>query len=349
MTKVVRFGDRLIGEGHPTYIIAEMSANHGHDFDKAVAIMKAAKESGADAIKLQTYTPDTMTIDCDNAWFRTDGTIWEGQNLYSLYGTAYTPWEWQPKLKKVAEELGIDCFSTPFDASSVDFLEEMNVDAYKVASFEIIDIPLLKKIASTGKPVIVSTGMATLTEIDEAVQTLKENGTKDIVLLKCTSAYPAPPEEANIRTIPHLADAFSLPAGLSDHTLGGGVAIAAVSLGACVVEKHFTIDRSDGGPDSSFSMEPAEFATMVADIRGAEKALGHVCYEVTQKQKNSKIFRRSLFVVEEVKAGEPFTWKNVRCIRPGYGMHPRYLEVVIGKKATKDIPRGTPMGWDMVG
>lgn len=344
-----QFGERRIGAGHPTYIIAEMSANHGHDFDKAVEIMHAAKKAGADAVKLQTYTPDTLTIDCDKEWFRIQGTIWKGETLHSLYGKAYTPWDWQPRLKEIADELGLDCFSSPFDESSVDFLEEMGVGAYKVASFEIVDIPLLKKIASTGKPVIMSTGMASLAEIDEAVRTVKANGCEEIVLLKCTSAYPAPPEEANLRTIPHLADAFGLPAGLSDHTMGSGVAIAAVSLGACIVEKHFTLARSEGGPDSAFSMEPDEFAAMVADIRLAEKALGTISYEVTEKQQNSKIFRRSLFVVKDVRKGEEFTRENVRSIRPGYGMHTRYLDTVLSKKATADVACGTPLDWELVG
>ncbi|WFS61217.1 pseudaminic acid synthase [Pseudodesulfovibrio thermohalotolerans] len=349
MKNTIRIGDRLIGEGQPAYIIAEMSANHGHDFDQALRIIEAAHKAGADAVKLQTYTPDTMTIDCDNEWFRIHGTIWEGKNLHSLYGEAFTPWEWQPKLKEYAESLGMDCFSSPFDFTSVDFLEEMGVVAYKVASFEIVDIPLLEKIASTGKPVIVSTGMASLSEIDEAVRTLRANGATDIALLKCTSAYPASPEEANLRTIPHLAKSFGLPAGLSDHTMGNGVAIAGVALGACIVEKHFTIDRSQGGPDSAFSMEPDEFASMVADIRMAEKALGEVSYEITRKQKDSKVFRRSLFVVEDIKAGEELTERNVRSIRPGYGLHTRYLKVVLGKKAVVDIPRGTPLGWDKIG
>jgi pseudaminic acid synthase len=349
MKNTIRIGDRLIGEGQPAYIIAEMSANHGHDFDQALRIIEAAHKAGADAVKLQTYTPDTLTIDCDNEWFRIHGTIWEGKNLHSLYGEAFTPWEWQPKLKEYAESLGMDCFSSPFDFTSVDFLEEMGVVAYKVASFEIVDIPLLEKIASTGKPVIVSTGMASLSEIDEAVRTLRANGATDIALLKCTSAYPASPEEANLRTIPHLAKSFGLPAGLSDHTMGNGVAIAGVALGACIVEKHFTIDRSQGGPDSAFSMEPDEFASMVADIRMAEKALGEVSYEITRKQKDSKVFRRSLFVVEDVKAGEELTERNVRSIRPGYGLHTRYLKVVLGKKAVVDIPRGTPLGWDKIG
>jgi len=342
----ITINDRKVGKGHPVYIIAEMSANHNQDFDRAVKIIEAAKEAGADAVKLQTYRPDTITIDCDNEYFRIKGTIWEGKTLYELYGEAYTPWEWQPKLKQVADKLGLHLFSSPFDHTAVDFLEGMKVPAYKVASFEIVDLPLLRKIAATGKPIIMSTGMASLAEIDEAVQTVR-NGTQ-IALLKCTSAYPALPEEANLNTIPHLAQTFGVVAGISDHTLGNAVAVASVALGACIVEKHFTLSRKDPGPDSSFSMEPEQFKAMVKDIRTVEKALGKVSYGITEKQKSSRVFRRSLFAVKDIRKGEKFAEENVRSIRPGYGLSPKYFDDVVGKKATKDIVIGTPLSWDLI-
>lgn len=341
--------NRQIGAGHPVYIVAEMSANHNQDFDQAVKIIKAAKESGADAVKLQTYTPDTLTIDCDNDCFKIKETIWQGKNLYQLYGEAFTPWEWQPRLKEIADELGLDFFSTPFDATSVDFLEDMEVPVHKVASFELVDFALLEKIGATGKPVIMSTGMATLAEIDEAVSTLREAGTNEFALLKCTSAYPAPPEEMNLRTIPHLADAFNVPVGLSDHSMGIALPVAAVALGATIVEKHFTLSRSRPGPDSSFSLEPNEFKEMVGAIRQTEKALGRVQYELTEKERHSRVFRRSLFVVKDMDAGEKFSSENVRSIRPGHGLAPKYLEVVLGKKVTANVERGTPLSWDLVG
>lgn len=330
------------------YIIAEISANHNHSIERAEALIHAAADAGADAVKLQTYTPDTLTIPCDNEYFKVQGTIWDGQTLYDLYKDAYTPWEWHPRLFALANELGLECFSTPFDDSAVNFLETLNVPCYKVASFEVVDIPLLKKIAATGKPVIMSTGMATLAEIDEAVQTLRKNGAGEISLLKCTSSYPAPAEEANLHTIPHMAQAFNCRVGLSDHTLGSAVAVASVALGACIIEKHFTLSRSGGGPDSAFSMEPEEFRKMVADIRMAEKALGRANYELTEKEKSSVVFRRSLFVVKDIKAGETFTAKNIRSIRPGYGLHPRYYDVVLGKAARCDIKPGTPLSWDII-
>ena len=348
MQRIIEINGRKVGKGHTTYIVAEMSANHNQDFDQAVRIIKAMKDSGADAVKLQTYTPDTMTIECDNEYFTIKGTIWKGKNLYQLYGKAYTPWEWHPKLKNIANDLGMDLFSTPFDDTAVDFLEAMNVPVYKVASFENVDIHLLKKIAATGKPVIMSTGMANLAEIHEAVGTLRENGCSDIALLKCTSAYPAPPEEMNLRTIPHLSEAFGVPVGLSDHTLGIEIPIAAVSLGACIIEKHFTFSRDVPGPDSAFSLEPNEFKTMVKAIRNTEKALGKISYNITEKQKESIVFRRSLFVVKDIKAGERFTKDNVRNIRPGYGLHTRYMGKIMGKRTSRDINRGTPLSWDLV-
>jgi N-acetylneuraminate synthase len=341
--------DRQIGSGRPTYIVAEMSANHGQSYEQAVKILEAAKEAGADAIKLQTYTPDTMTINCNNEYFQIGkGTIWEGRNLYDLYGEAYTPWDWQPKLKEIADQLGLDLFSTPFDETAVDFLEEMNVPVHKVASFENVDFALLRKIAKTGKPIIMSTGMATLAEIDEAVQTIREAGGDKLILLKCTSAYPAPPEEMNLRTIPHLAEAFGVPVGLSDHTLDIAVPVAAVALGACMVEKHFTLSRAITGPDSAFSLQPQEFKTMVEAIRTAEQALGTVHYGVSEREAPSKVFRRSLFVVQDMKTGDRFTAENVRSIRPGYGLHTRYLDKVMRKEASCDIRRGTPLTWDLL-
>ena len=349
MSSFIEINGRRIGVVCPVYIIAEMSANHNQDFDQAVKIIEAAKEAGTDAIKLQTYTPDTLTIDCDNEYFRIGkGTIWEGRNLYDLYGEAYTPWEWQPRLKEIAEDLGLDLFSTPFDHTAVDFLEEMNVPAHKIASFEIVDLPLIRRVAQTGKPIIMSTGMASLAEIDEAVRTIREAGATQIALLKCTSAYPAPPEEMNLRTIPHLAQAFDVPVGLSDHTLGIAVPVAAVALGACIVEKHFTLSRDAPGPDSAFSLEPQEFKAMVEAIRVAEKALGEVRYEVTEHEAASRVFRRSLFVVQDVKPGEVFTVENVRSIRPGYGLHTRYMDEVLGRQAARDIERGTPLSWSNI-
>ena len=331
-----------------TLIVAELSANHNQSVERAEAIIRAAADAGADAIKLQTYTADTLTIPCDNEYFRIQGTLWDGRNLYDLYKEAYTPWEWHPRLFGLANELGMVCFSTPFDATAVDFLESLNTPCHKIASFEVVDIPLLTKIATTTKPVIMSTGMASLAEIDEAVQTLRQNGTTDLVLLKCTSSYPAPPEEANLRTIPHMSQMFHCPVGLSDHTMGSAVAVASVALGACLIEKHFTISRADGGPDGAFSMEPAEFKHMVRDIRTAEKALGTVNYKLTDKEKQSIVFRRSLFVVKDMQQGEMFTRENVRSIRPGYGLHTRFLEDILGKQCSKSISRGMPLSWDML-
>nr|HPM11837.1 pseudaminic acid synthase [Paludibacter sp.] len=323
----ISINNRSVGSSSPVYIIAELSANHNQDFEQAVQLIKSAKEAGADAIKLQTYTPDTITIDCDNEYFRIGkGTLWEGRNLYDLYKEAYTPWEWQPKLKQVANDLGMDLFSTPFDNTAVEFLEKMDVPAYKIASFELVDIPLIQRVAKTGKPIIMSTGMATLAEIDEAVQAAREAGCKELALLKCTSGYPADPAEMNLRTIPHMTEAFGLPVGLSDHTLGIAVPVAAIALGACIVEKHFTLSRSVPGPDSAFSLEPHEFKAMVEAIRITEKAMGVVNYAVTEKEAASRVFRRSLFVVKDMKAGETFTSENLRSIRPGYGLAPKYLK-----------------------
>ena len=350
MLPLIEINGRLIGSGYPVYVIAEMSANHGQSFDQAVKILEAAKGSGADALKLQTYTPDTLTINSDKEYFRVGGgTLWDGRNLHDLYTEAYTPWEWQPKLKKIADDLGLDLFSSPFDDTAVDFLEEMGVSAYKVASFEVVDLPLIRRIARTGKAVIMSTGMATLTEIDEAVRAFQEAGGTQLALLKCTSAYPALPEDMNLRTIPHLAEAFNLPVGISDHTLGIAVPVAAAALGACIVEKHFTLSRRIPGPDSAFSAEPHEFREMVEAIRTTEKALGQVHYGVSQDEAKSRVLRRSLFVVADIKAGEIFTAHNIRSIRPGHGLHTRHFEKILGRKASQDIQRGTPLAWEMVG
>lgn len=349
MTAKVQIGKRNLGPGEPTYVIAEMSANHGQRFDKAVEIVRAAKDAGADAVKLQTYTPDTITIASGREEFRVrGGTIWDGRNLHDLYAEAYTPWEWQPKLKKVAEELGVDLFSSAFDATAVDFLEEMGVPAHKVASFELVDIPLIRKIARTGKPLIMSTGMATVEEIEEALQAAREAGASQIVLLKCTSAYPASAEEMNLRTIPEMERRFGVPVGLSDHTMGIAAPVAAVALGACIIEKHLTLSRSAPGPDSAFSLEPDEFKVMVNAVRTAEKALGKVHFGLSAKEEASRVFRRSLFVVAAVKQGEEFTSANVRSIRPGHGLHTRHLAEVLGRRATRDIERGTPLNWELV-
>ena len=342
----IKIESRLVGDCHPVYIIAELSANHCQDFDLAVKTIKAMKDSGADAVKLQTYTPDTITIDSDNEYFQINqGTLWDGKTLYQVYQEAYTPWEWQPKLKQITEELGLVLFSSPFDKTSVDFLEDMDVLAYKVASFEITDIPLIEYIASKGKPVIISTGIATLADIEEAVNACRRMGNDQIALLKCTSAYPAPLEEVNLRTIPNLGDTFNTVVGLSDHTLGISASIASVALGARIIEKHFILDRKMGGPDAAFSIEPDEFRSMVEAVRDVEKALGTVNYDLTEKTKKSREFSRSLFVVENIKAGESLTEENVRSIRPGFGLHPRYLEQIIGKKARTDIKKGTPLDW----
>jgi pseudaminic acid synthase len=345
----IEINGRRVGPGYPAYIVAEMSANHSQKFEHAVEIIKTAKESGVDAVKLQTYTPDTLTIQSDVSEFRIGGgTIWDGKSLYDLYSEAYMPWEWQSKLKEVAEKLGIQLFSTAYDHTAVDFLEKMGVPVHKVASFEIVDIPLIEKMASTGKPIIISTGMATLSEIEEAVQTARNAGATQIALLKCTSAYPAPPEEMNLYTIPNLSDAFNVPVGLSDHTLGIAVPVAAVALGACIIEKHFTLSRDIPGPDSAFSLEPHEFKAMVEAIHVAEQALGKVHYGVGEQEVKSRVFRRSLFVVKDIKAGEKFTEENIRSIRPGYGLHTRHLKEVIGRCAKCDIKRSTPLRWSHI-
>lgn len=345
----MRIGRRNVGPEYPVYIVAELSANHNRSFEDAVRIVRAAKEAGADAVKLQTYTPDTITISSDQEEFRIGGgTIWDGRTLHDLYAEAYTPWDWQPRLKKLADDLGMDLFSSAFDATAVDFLEEMGVPAHKVASFELVDIPLIQKMARTGKPLIMSTGMATVEEIEEAVERARQAGAKEIALLKCTSAYPATAEEMNLRTIPELSRRFAVPVGLSDHTMGIAVPVAAVALGACIIEKHLTLSRATRGPDSAFSLEPQEFKAMVDAVRTAEKALGSVNFGVSPHEQASRGFRRSLFVVQDMDEGEVFTVANVRSIRPGNGLHPRHFAEVLGKNAAQGIKRGTPLSWEHV-
>lgn len=349
MSATIEISGRLVGPGQPAFIIAELSANHGQDFAQAEAIVRAAKDAGADAIKLQTYTPDTITIDSDREWFRIGpGTRWAGRGLHELYAEAHTPWEWQPRLQALAHELGLCCFSTPFDESAVEFLQKMEVPVWKIASFELVDLPLIRLVARTGKPLIMSTGMATLTEIEEAVQAARSAGASQIALLKCTSGYPADPAEMNLRTIPHLAAAFDVAVGLSDHTLGSAVPVAAVSLGASIIEKHLTLSRAVPGPDSAFSLEPDEFRRMVDDIRQAERALGAVHYGVSEREAASRNFRRSLFAIADIKAGEPLTERNVRSIRPGHGLAPKHLEQVLASRAVRDVARGTPLDWSMI-
>lgn len=349
MDKRIKIGSRYVGEGEKTYIVAEVSANHLQDFDRAKAIILAAKEAGADAVKLQTYTADTITLDCDNDYFQiTQGTIWDGTTLHKLYQEAYTPWEWQPKLMKYANELGMECFSSPFDDTAVDFMQEMNMPAYKVASFEINDIPLIRKIARIGKPIIFATGVAYLEDMERALQVCKEEGNEQVIMLKCTSTYPSPYEDMNLKVIPNMAQVFDCLTGLSDHSMGSAVAVASVALGAKMVEKHLTLSRADGGPDAAFSMEPAEFKQMVDEIRIVEKALGRVTYELTDKQKKSREDSRSLFVVKDIKAGEAFTKENVRSIRPAFGMHTMYYEEILGQKAKMDIAKGTPLDWKYI-
>ena len=349
MNKCFKIGNVEVSEDSKTFIIAEMSANHLQDYDRAVEIIKKAAWAGADAIKLQTYTPDTITLDCDNEYFQIkQGTIWDGTTLHKLYQTAYTPWEWQPKLKEIAEKEGLVFFSSPFDFTSVDLLEEMNVPAYKIASFEINDIPFIEYIAAKGKPIIMSTGIATMKDIQQALNACRRMGNENVALLKCTSSYPAPVEEANLKTIPNMKETFDVIAGLSDHTMGNAVSVGGVALGAKIIEKHMTLRRSDGGADSQFSMEPEEFKEMVDNIRIVEKAVGKVTYDLSQKQINSREHSRSLFVVKDIKKGEVFTESNVKSIRPGFGLKTKYIKDILGKSAREDIKKGTPMKWNLI-
>lgn len=331
------------------FIIAELSANHGHNIEIAKKTIDAAKESGADAIKIQTYTADTLTIDSDNEYFTLDnGTIWDGRTLYDLYSEAYMPWEWQKELMEYANSIGLIFFSTPFDNTSVDFLEEMNVPAYKVASFEIMDIPLIEYIASKNKPVIISTGIADLSDIEEAVNACRRMGNNQIFLLKCTSSYPAKVEDANLKTIKNMKNTFGVEVGLSDHTIGPVVPVVSVALGARLIEKHFILDKSIGGPDASFSLEPKEFKEMVALVRNAEQSIGQIDYSMSDKKRKNRKIGRSLFVVKDIKEGDPFTEENIRSIRPGDGLHPKYYREILGKTAVNNINRGTPLTWNVV-
>lgn len=335
--------------GKKVYVVAELSANHGHNIQIAKDTIKAAKEAGADAVKIQTYTADTITIDCDNEYFQIkQGTLWDGTTLYKLYKEAYTPWEWHQELFDYAKETGITIFSSPFDKTAVDLLENLGTPAYKIASFEITDIPLIEYVASKGKPVIISTGIASIGEIKEAVDTCEKMGNHNITLLKCTSSYPSPYEDMNILTIPNMKETFGVNVGLSDHSIGSTVAIGAVALGACMVEKHVILDRSIGGPDSQFSMEIKEFREMASEIRNLEKALGRVNYDLNDKVLKNRVFSRSLFFTENIKKGEIISESNMRPIRPGYGLHPRHYKEILGRKVTKDIEKGTPVDWSLI-
>jgi len=346
----IKIADRLIGPNQPPFIIAELSGNHQQSLEQALRMINAAAEAGAHAIKLQTYTADTMTLDLHTGEFFIDDkdNLWQGTSLYELYQRAMTPWEWHQPLFEHAKKLGLAAFSTPFDESAVDFLESLDVPCYKIASFENIDHALLKKVASTGKPVIMSTGMASLAELAESVEVLRNHGCEDLILLKCTSAYPARPTDANIRTLPHLAELFDCQVGLSDHTLGIGVAVAGVALGASVIEKHFVLDRREKCVDAEFSLEPAELAQLVTETKRAWLSLGHINYGATEKEVTSRQHRRSLYICKDLKAGEQLSLDNLRTIRPGFGLPPKYLAQVLGKPVAKDSKRGTPLSWDLL-
>lgn len=345
-----KIDNRLIGKDHSPFIIAEMSGNHNQSLERALEIVEVAAKSGAHGLKLQTYTPDTMTIDLDEREFHISdpNSLWKGTSLYKLYGEAYTPWEWHKPIFDRARELGMIPFSTPFDDTAVDFLESLDVPCYKIASFENTDLPLIRRVAATGKPMIISTGMASIAELDDTVRTAREAGCKDLILLKCTSTYPATPENTNILTIPHLRELFDCEVGLSDHTMGVGVSVASVALGATVIEKHFTLNRADGGVDSTFSLEPAEMAQLVIETERAWQALGKVSYGATKAEKKSTQFRRSLYIVKDLKAGDVLSKENVRAIRPGFGLPTKYLEQVLGKTIRQDVRRGTALSWNLL-
>lgn len=345
-----KIADRPIGRGHPPFVIAEMSGNHNQSLERALEIVEAAAATGAHALKLQTYTPDTMTLDLDTGEFHIDdpASLWSGTSLYKLYEQAHTPWEWHKPIFERARALGMLCFSTPFDETAVDFLERLDVPAYKIASFENTDLPLIRRVAATGKPLIISSGMATVAELDEAIRTARAAGCEQIVLLKCTSSYPASPENSNVSTIAHMRELFGCEVGLSDHTMGVGAAVAAVALGASVIEKHFTLRRADGGVDSAFSLEPDEMKTLVVETERAWQALGRVTYGPTRQEHASSVFRRSLYIVRDVEAGETLNAENVRAIRPGHGLSPKYLEVVLGTKVRQSLKRGTPLSWEVL-
>ena len=346
MSSVININGRLVGDGAPAYIIAEMSANHAGSIERALEMIHVAKEAGADCVKIQTYTPDTMTIDCHNEYFNIEKGTWEGENLYSLYQKAYTPWEWHKQLRDEATKVGIDFLSTPFDNTSVDFLEELGMSFYKIASFELVDIPLLEYIASKNKPIIMSTGMGSIEEITEAVDAIYSAGNRQLALMKCSSAYPAKSEEMNLSTICDMKKRFDIPVGLSDHSMGAFSAATAVALGANIIEKHFCISRAIKNPDSTFSMEPDEFRDMVAQVREVEKAMGKVSYGVSKQEETNACFRRSLFVVKDIAAGEKLTPENIRSIRPAYGLKPKYYKEVLGKVAKHEIKRGTPLSFE---
>ncbi len=349
MSRELQIGGRKIGQNHPPFVIAEMSGNHNQSLERALEIVEAAAQTGAAALKIQTYTPDTMTLALDEREFRISDpdSPWSGTSLYELYAKAHTPWEWHKPIFDRARALGIIAFSTPFDETAVDFLEALQAPAYKIASFENTDLALIRKVASTGKPMIISTGMATVAELGESVGAARDAGCKDLVLLKCTSTYPATPENSNVHTIPHMRALFDCEVGISDHTMGIGVAIAGVALGATVIEKHFTLSRADGGVDSTFSMEPQEMRALVADSARAWQALGEVSYGPTAAERKSLAFRRSLYVVRDMRAGEPFTKENLRAIRPGHGLPPKYYAQVIGRSVKAAVKRGTPLSWDL--
>jgi len=350
MAKELRIADRFIGRNHPPFIIAEMSGNHNQSLTRALEIVESAARTGVHALKLQTYKPDTMTLDLDEREFHISdpNSLWTGNSLYKLYGQAYTPWEWHQPILERARALGLVVFSTPFDDTAVDLLESLNAPCYKIASFENTDLPLIRRVAATGRPMIISTGMASVAELDETVRAARDAGCKDLILLKCTSTYPASPDNTNILTIPHMRELFDCEVGLSDHTMGVGVSVASVALGATVIEKHFTLNRADGGVDSAFSMEPGEMAQLVAETERAWQALGRVSYGATEVEKKSMVFRRSLYVVQDLKAGDLLTKENVRAIRPGLGLPPKYLERVLGKRVSRDVGRGTGLQWDFL-
>ncbi len=345
-----KVGNINIGKNFKPVIIAEMSGNHNQSLDRALEITKKAASTGVDMLKLQTYTADTMTIDIDGGDFFIDDkeSLWYGKNLHALYKLAYTPWEWHEPIIKLANKLGMMCISTPFDDTAVDFLEDLNMPAYKIASFENSHIPLLKKIASTGKPIILSTGMATLSELSETVQTIREAGSKNLILLKCTSSYPSSPKNSNVLTIPHMRDLFSCEIGLSDHTMGLGASIAAIAHGASVIEKHFTLRRSDGGVDSEFSLEPDEMRELVIESKRAWESLGKINYGPSKSEKNSIKFRRSIYIIEDIKEGEKLTSDNIKIIRPGFGLEPKYYDILLGKKVNQNLKRGTATSWGIV-
>lgn len=351
MNSAIQIGRARIGRAHPPFIIAELSGNHNRSLERAFDIVRAAAAAGAHALKLQTYTPDSMTLDLDEREFRIadPGSPWTGTSLYKLYQEACTPWEWHEPIFRLARELGLTAFSTPFDEAAVEFLERLGVPCYKIASFENVDLSLIRRVAKTGKPLIISTGMATVAELEEAVTAAREAGGQSLILLKCTSTYPASPENTNLATIPHLRELFGCEVGLSDHTMGVGAAVASVAMGASVIEKHFTLRRADGGPDSSFSMEPAELATLVVETRRAWEALGQVSYGPTEAEKKSLLFRRSLYVCEDLKAGDVLTARNLRAIRPGLGLPPKFIDQLMGRRVVRAVKRGTPAHWDLIG